>query len=527
MIECKFSLELTRNGVQKSIHAKAGEEDGRKAVITLTESGKVFDASTYKLRMFFDDETYSDKVELVNGCVEFVLPAALTSVAGERLCELKLSKGDRAAIYSPVFRVLVEGSLGADAEEEAKLIGSPVRYQEVIPALSEGASVFPDDEIAVYTPEDDLTTKRKVSSLPFSKKLENEAVLERIGANENGLTLDDEEISSDPIATTLQTLAAMIAADTALFRASVEPPDFASTDESFFYSILSSSVMNNEPGYYAPPSSGQLRYTDPTNNEEMLMPVIRGSVYKFSFDNATYQLQIRTLDSKDDVAELCKIVHWKYAETSEIPKNISQLENDRKFVSSGKVETMINEATAKIRELTEDEANNLTANTEARHVHENKSVLDNLGENEDGDLTYKGNPVSSGTADGSSAKPTPEVIAAQVVTIMLHNSILEMGGLVYGGVTSVDDANTAGKFFQSAIQQVVHPSAWGGSVLVFSPTDEGNVIYIDPMSSDEKTIPVQPGVVYIFYGTEDPYETTYTTATGIGIRELLINGVVL
>ncbi len=399
MIECKFSLELTRNGVQKSIHAKAGEEDGRKAVITLTESGKVFDASTYKLRMFFDDETYSDKVELVNGCVEFVLPAALTSVAGERLCELKLSKGDRAAIYSPVFRVLVEGSLGADAEEEAKLIGSPVRYQEVIPALSEGASVFPDDEIAVYTPEDDLTTKRKVSSLPFSKKLENEAVLERIGANENGLTLDDEEISSDPIATTLQTLAAMIAADTALFRASVEPPDFASTDESFFYSILSSSVMNNEPGYYAPPSSGQLHYTDPTNNEEMLMPVIRGRVYKFSFDNATYQLQIRTLDSKDDVAELCKIVHGNYAEKSEIPKNISQLGNDRKFVSSGTVETMIDEATAKIRELTEDEANNLTANTEARHVHENKSVLDNLGENEDGDLTYKGEPVSSGTAE--------------------------------------------------------------------------------------------------------------------------------
>lgn len=398
MIECKFSLELTRNGVQKSIHAKAGEEDGRKAVITLTESGKVFDASTYKLRMFFDDETYSDKVELVNGCVEFVLPAALTSVAGERLCELKLSKGDRAAIYSPVFRVLVEGSIGADAEEEAKLIGSPVRYQEVIPALSEGASVFPDDEIAVYTPEDDLTTKRKVSSLPFSKKLENEAVLERIGANENGLTLDDEEISSDPIATTLQMLAAMIAADTALFRASIEPPDFASTDESFFYSILSSSVMNNEPGYYAPPSSGQLRYTDPTNNEEMLMPVIRGIVYKFSFDNATYQLQIRTLDSKDDVAELCKIVHRKYAEISEIPKNISQLENDRKFVSSGKVETMINEATAKIRELTEDEANNLTANTEARHVHENKSVLDNLGENEDGDLTYKGKVVG-GTAE--------------------------------------------------------------------------------------------------------------------------------
>lgn len=164
----------------------------------------------------------------------------------------------------------------------------------------------------------------------------------------------------------------------------------------------------------------------------------------------------------------------------------------------------------------------------AQHpTHENKSVLDNLGENEDGDLTYKGNPVSSGTADDSSAKPTPEVIAAQVVTIMLHNSTLETGGLVYGGVTSVDDANTAGQFFQSVIQHVAQPPAWGGAVLAFSPTDEGNIIYIDPMSGDEKTIPVQPGVVYIFYGTEDPYETTYTTATGIGIRELLINGVVL
>lgn len=414
MIECKFSLELTRNGVQKSIHAKAGEEDGRKAVITLTESGKVFDASTYNLRMFFDDETYSDKVELVNGCVEFVLPAALTSTAGERLCELKLSKGDRAAIYSPVFRVLVESSIGADAEEAAKPVGSTVRYQEIIPALFEGASVFPDDEIAVYTPEDDITTKRKVSSLPFSKKLENEAVLERIGANENGLTLDGEEISADPIATTLQTLTAMLSADTKWLRASVEPPDFASTDESFFYALLSSSVMNDEPGYYAPPSSGQLRYIDPTNNEEMLMPVIRGSVYKFSFDNATNQLQIRILDSKDDVTELCEFVHEKYVEKSEIPQKLSQLENDRKFVSSGTVETMIDEATAKIRELTEDDANNLTANTDARHVHENKPVLDNLGENEDGDLTYKGEVVG-----GTTEKPL--VLLEAVVDFVTTN----------------------------------------------------------------------------------------------------------
>ena len=184
MIECKFSLELTRNGIQKSIYAKTGEEDGRKAVITLTESGKVFDASAYKLRMFFDDKSYSDKVELVNGCVEFVLPAALTSSAGERLCELKLSKGDRAAIYSPVFRVLVESSIGAAAEEEAKPVGDPIRYQETISSLPEGDSISPDDEIAVYTPENDLTTKRKISLLPFNKKLENEAVLEQIGADD-------------------------------------------------------------------------------------------------------------------------------------------------------------------------------------------------------------------------------------------------------------------------------------------------------------------------------------------------------
>lgn len=184
MIECKFSLELTRNGIQKSIYAKTGEEDGRKAVITLTESGKVFDASAYKLRMFFDDKSYSDKVELVNGCVEFVLPAALTSSAGERLCELKLSKGDRAAIYSPVFRVLVEGSIGAAAEEEAKPVGDPIRYQETISSLPEGDSISPDDEIAVYTPENDLTTKRKISLLPFNKKLENEAVLEQIDADD-------------------------------------------------------------------------------------------------------------------------------------------------------------------------------------------------------------------------------------------------------------------------------------------------------------------------------------------------------
>jgi hypothetical protein len=36
MIECRFTLELTKNGVQKTIYAKSGELNSRKVVITLT-----------------------------------------------------------------------------------------------------------------------------------------------------------------------------------------------------------------------------------------------------------------------------------------------------------------------------------------------------------------------------------------------------------------------------------------------------------------------------------------------------------
>lgn len=187
MIEVKFSLELTKNGVQKCVHAKSGEENSRKAVITLTENGKVFDAAGYYVKVYFDNgkhvDTEDDRklVTVENGCIGFVIPYDLVAEEGERLCELQISKDNRI-LYSPVFKVLVEQSLGQHGVSEP--VGDVTRYQEVIPDLMPKDDILFDDEIAVYTPEDELTTKRRVSSLPFGKRLENEAQIERIDASD-------------------------------------------------------------------------------------------------------------------------------------------------------------------------------------------------------------------------------------------------------------------------------------------------------------------------------------------------------
>ncbi len=85
MIEVKFSLELTKNGVQKCIHAKSGEENSRKAVITLTENGKVFDAAGYYVKIYFDNGKHVDTedgrklVTVENGCIGFVIPYDLVA----------------------------------------------------------------------------------------------------------------------------------------------------------------------------------------------------------------------------------------------------------------------------------------------------------------------------------------------------------------------------------------------------------------------------------------------------------------
>ena len=397
LIEVKFSLELTKNGVQKSIYAKTGERNSRKAVITLTENGEVFNPEGYRVRVTFDDGTHSGDLNVINGCVEFVLPDGLVDSEGERLCELRIST-DTSVLYSPVFRVMVEGSLGKESNDVP--VGSKTPYQEVIPYLPEGDSISADDEIAVYTPETDLTTKRKVSSLPFGKKLGNEAVLERI-------------------------------------------------DES-------------------------------------------------------------------DVEELKRLSEGEYAAAESIPTKVSQLENDEDYVKATTVNSMIDKALDDVGGLTEEQASALEANTKARHSHSNKTVLDEFAVNANNELMFKGNPVAS--QGGSSTPLDARLIAAQTVVALLESTVLENGCTAYISTESVEAANRPESEFQNGMSNLVSPVLFNGTVLIYSPSDNGVVEY------NGTTFEVQTGTIYIFYVDEESYEITFTSRYGAGIRELLING---
>lgn len=166
MVECKLSLELTKNGVQKSVQAKMGEKDSRKLLITLTEKGKVYDLEGYEARVSYDDKTYT-KATIDGNVVEFILPSTLLSGPGERLCELEISVPGESVLYSPMFIVNVEGSLGAEAKNEA--VGKDVEYQQVIPDLEETAEMGEEAYIAVYE-KGKGTKKYKVKGLGGASK---------------------------------------------------------------------------------------------------------------------------------------------------------------------------------------------------------------------------------------------------------------------------------------------------------------------------------------------------------------------
>lgn len=342
MIEVKFSLELTKNGVQKCIHAKSGEENSRKAVITLTENGKVFDAAGYYVKVYFDNgkhvDTEDDRklVTIENGCIGFVIPYDLVAEEGERLCEVQISKDNRI-LYSPVFKVLVEQSLGQHGVSEPA--GDVTRYQEVIPDLMPKDDILFDDEIAVYTPEDELTTKRKVSSLPFGKKLENEAEIERINASDvdeikqlsNGkyaeakavptklsqLTndknfVDVEKVESmikvsheneSPIVTSALAMVSMLASETVI--ASIEAPNEASKITSKFTQAIKQVTVRDV--YYSPSATGVLEFRDAFWTREYKIDVTQGKTYRFSSEGT--DIDVFEVDSIEEIEILTGV--WR------------------------------------------------------------------------------------------------------------------------------------------------------------------------------------------------------------------------
>lgn len=148
MIECKFSLELTKNGIQRTIYAKAGEVNARMLIIALTQNGKVYDMSNHSARIYLENKTeYFDAV-IDGNYVKAVIPNAF-SEPQVRICELKIQHGGKT-VYSPLFELVIEESYGEKAEAEALKSGEKFQPLLADAAIKDDAMEDEEDSVIVY-----------------------------------------------------------------------------------------------------------------------------------------------------------------------------------------------------------------------------------------------------------------------------------------------------------------------------------------------------------------------------------------
>ncbi len=168
MIEVKISLELTKNGIQKTVFAKAGEHGARRIIINLTCNGKVLDVSdaAYDMHLLTQNGTeiddYAEFCEKEGTGYAFSVPA-LTE--GERIFEVAVSKGEQR-LYSPRFRLYSEASYDAESWTEP---GEPILYQPILANADVIAAVdMADDDYAIiYDTELEKAVKVLWSSLQY------------------------------------------------------------------------------------------------------------------------------------------------------------------------------------------------------------------------------------------------------------------------------------------------------------------------------------------------------------------------
>lgn len=162
MVEQKFSLELTKNGIQQTIYAKEGESQARKLKITLTVKGEIVSLAGYSIKAFFDDETWLD-VSNEGNPVTFEIPSGLCGEPGERIIELEFRHGGEI-VYSPQFRVIVEETIGATASGGA--VGNPTLFEPLLATAGDYTGTFDGDEkIPVYDPDAGATRLTTVAKI--------------------------------------------------------------------------------------------------------------------------------------------------------------------------------------------------------------------------------------------------------------------------------------------------------------------------------------------------------------------------
>lgn len=152
MVEQKISLDFVKNGVQRTVHARQGENAARDILISLTANGEPVDVGDYTLKVIYPDGTHS--VLEARNPVRVTIPQEMCLEVGENVCEIQIAEDSEegAILYSPQFRVLVEGTiLGASGSSEP--IGDPTVYQPLIAGLEPYPSALgANAKIPVYDP---------------------------------------------------------------------------------------------------------------------------------------------------------------------------------------------------------------------------------------------------------------------------------------------------------------------------------------------------------------------------------------
>ncbi|MBQ2902812.1 MAG: BppU family phage baseplate upper protein [Clostridia bacterium] len=202
MIVYKFSLELTKNGIQKRIHAKAGEFNSRKLVVTLTESGKIYNLDGLSADVFFDNGNKSAiPPERVNDTFEYVLPSGMLAKEGQWICELKITDENDSVIYSPMFEVVVEKSVGNVNTGDSDEVGVAVRYQEEITEATEEIEDLSDNDSFVVHDQ----TEKKVKRFPWENFIrkhdedihKNKSVIDKLSEENESLVFNGKKIAAE------------------------------------------------------------------------------------------------------------------------------------------------------------------------------------------------------------------------------------------------------------------------------------------------------------------------------------------
>ena len=317
MIECKFSLNLSKNGVQKTVYAKAGEINARMLIITLSHNGKVYELDGHSAMVFLENgENFL--ADIVDNTVQAVIPNAFPEPQ-VRVCELRISKGDKV-IYTPMFEIVFEVSFGNIAESESLVDG--VKY--------------------VIKSEHDRADSHSISMVAnLRDTLDSKASVETVTAhyNEFNKAFSDRD---------------------AVLDAYVKKTDGAITNLNADVNLLketSHSHSNKSALDKLSDKDGTLAYNDKVisgiSDADKLM---LEDAYKLRHKHESAsdgKNNLATLNGIDDDGDHLLYYGEPLAYMSDV------LSND----------------------LTQEQKENIKANTDARHTHKNKDILDCFGEN--------------------------------------------------------------------------------------------------------------------------------------------------